>query len=51
LAHYLDRFRPRDEMGGWKSLQNCTGAKTMIAVAMGGVNRRQIFSAGRDPIR
>src|SRR5216683_669174 len=35
----------------WKSLQNCTGAKEMIAVAMGGVDRRQILSAGHNPIR
>src|SRR5206468_2078499 len=40
LAHSLNHFRPRDETGAWKSLQNCTGAKEMIAVAMGGVDRR-----------
>jgi hypothetical protein len=27
LAHNLNHFRPRDETGAWKSLQNCTGAK------------------------
>ena len=51
LAHNLNHFRPRDETGAWKSLQNRTGAKEMIAVAMGGVDRRQILSAGRKPIR
>src|SRR6202171_2742444 len=51
LAHNLNHFRPRDETGAWKSLQNCTGTKEMIAVAMGGVDRRQILSAGRNPIR
>src|SRR6266851_514080 len=51
LAHNLNHFRPRHETGAWKSLQNCTGAKEMIAVAMGGVDRRQILSAGRNPIR
>src|SRR6266850_1227659 len=51
LAHNLNHFRPRDETGAWKSLQNCTGAEEMIAVAMGGVDRRQILSAGRNPIR
>ena len=30
---------------------NCTGAKEMIAVAMGGVNRRQILTARPNPIR
>jgi hypothetical protein len=51
LAHNLDHIRPRDETGTWKSLQNCTGAKEMIPVAMGGVNRRQILSARYNPIR
>src|SRR6266699_2123739 len=51
LAHNLNHFRPRDESGAWKSLQNCSGAKEMIAVAMGGVDRGQILSAGRNPIR
>src|SRR2546427_11855612 len=51
LAHNLNHFRPRDETGIWKSLQNCSGAKEMIAVAVGGVDRRQILSAGRNPIR
>src|ERR1700694_4814721 len=51
LAHNLNHFRPRDETGTWESLENCTGAKEMIAVAMGGVDRRQILSAGRNPIR
>src|ERR1700692_342248 len=51
LAHNLNHFRPRDETDARKSLQNCTGAKEMIAVAMGGVDRRQILSAGRNPIR
>jgi hypothetical protein len=51
LAHNLNHIRPRDEAGTWKSLQNCTGAKEMIAVAMGGVDCRQILSARRNPIR
>src|SRR5258708_5270722 len=51
LAHNLNHFRPRDETGAWKSLQNCTGAKEMIAVAMGGVDRRQVLSSCRNPIR
>jgi hypothetical protein len=51
LAHNLNHFRPRDETGAWKSLQNCTGAKEMIAVAMRGVDRRQILSARDNPIR
>src|ERR1700686_244729 len=51
LAHNLDHLRPRDETGTWKSLQNCTGAKEMIAVAMGGVDRRQILSARHHPLR
>src|SRR6267143_1404175 len=40
LAHNLNHIRPRDETGTWKSLQNYTGAKEMIAVAVGGVDRR-----------
>src|SRR6266446_4806789 len=51
LAHNLNHFRPRDETGTWKSLQNRTGPKEMIAVAMGGVDRRQILSTRRNPIR
>src|SRR6266852_5190868 len=51
LAHNLNHIRPRDKAGTWKSLQNCTGAEEMIAVAMGGVDRRQILSARHDPIR
>src|SRR6266851_6761296 len=51
LAHNLNHFRPRDETGTWKSIQNCTGAKEMITVAMSGVDGRQILSAGRHPIR
>src|SRR5260370_38354438 len=51
LAHNLNHFRPRDEMGIWKSLQNYTGAKEMIAVAMAGVDRRQILAARHNPIR
>src|ERR1700688_3824380 len=51
LAHNLNHFRPRDETGIWKSLQNCTGAKEMIAVAMSGVDRRQIPPAPRNPLR
>src|ERR1700688_2721624 len=51
LAHNLNHIRPRDETGTWKSLQNCIGAKEMIAVAMGGVDRRQILSTRRNPIR
>src|SRR6202051_2101102 len=50
LAHKLNQLRPRDKAGPWKSLQNCTGAKEMIAVAMGGVDRRQILSARHNPI-
>src|SRR6266436_8198267 len=51
LAHNLNHFRPRDEAGTWKSLQNCAGTKEMIAVAMGGVDRRQILAFRRNPIR
>src|ERR1700693_2022068 len=51
LAHNLHHIRPRDKAGAWKSLQNRTGAKEMIAVAMGGVDRRQILSARHNPIR
>src|SRR5947208_16813796 len=51
LAHNLNHIRPRDKAGTRKSLQNCTGAKEMIAVAMGGVDRRQILSARHNPIR
>src|SRR3984893_1136676 len=51
LAHNLNHIRPRDKAGTWKSLQNCTGAKEMIPVAMGGVDRRQILSARHNPIR
>src|SRR5258708_33642767 len=51
LAHNLNHLRPRDETGTWKSLQNCTGAKEMIAVAMGGVDGRQILAPRRNPIR
>src|SRR6266849_1117590 len=51
LAHNLNHLRPRDETGTWKLLQNCTGAKEMIAVAMGGVDRCQILPARRSPIR
>src|ERR1700737_4554817 len=32
LAHNLNHIRPGDETGTWKSLQNCTGAKEMIAM-------------------
>src|SRR5712671_3585982 len=51
LAHNLNDLRPRDKARIWKSLQNCTGAKEIIAVAMGCVDRRQIFTARCDPIR
>src|SRR6202051_3015960 len=51
LAHNVNHFRPRDETGIWKSLQNCTGAQEMIAVAMGGVDRRQILCTLRNPSR
>src|SRR5579862_2173198 len=51
LAHNLNHIRPRDETGTWKSLQNCTGAKEMIAMTMGGVDRRQSLSTRRNPIR
>src|SRR5713101_7093345 len=51
LAHNLNYIWQRDETGTWKSLQNCTGAEEMIAVAVGGVDRRQIFSARHNPIR
>src|SRR5258708_6537224 len=51
LAHHLDHLRSRDKPGTRKSLQDCTGAKEVIAVAMGGVDRRQILSAREDPIR
>src|SRR5712664_2205182 len=51
LAHDLNHFRPRDETGTWKSIQNRTGAKEMIAMPVGGVDGRRILSAGRNPIR
>src|ERR1700738_1579603 len=51
LAHDLNHLRPRDKARTWKSLQNCTGAKEMIAVSMGGVDRRQILSTRHNPIR
>src|ERR1700730_15211282 len=51
LPHHLDHLRPRDETGTWKSLQNCAGAKEMIAVAMGGIDRHEILSARDNPIR
>src|SRR6266852_4700883 len=51
LAHDLNHFRPRDKASTWKSLQNCTGAKEMIAVTMGGVDGRQILAPRRNPIR
>src|SRR5437660_12917374 len=51
LGHHLNHLRPRDKAGTWKSLQNCTGAKEMIAVAMGRVDRRQILTARPNPIR
>src|SRR5258708_38139333 len=50
LAHNLNHIRPRDETGIWKSLQNCTRAEEMIAVAMGSVDRRQILAARHNPI-
>src|ERR1700674_5468841 len=50
LAHHLNHLLPRDETGTWKSLQNCAGAKEMIAVAMGGVDRRQILPPRHHPI-
>src|SRR6266446_3572356 len=50
LPHNLDDFRPRDETGTWKSLENCTGPKEMIAVAMRGVDRRQILAPRHQPI-
>src|ERR1700674_4147806 len=51
LAHNLNDLCPRDETRIWKSLQNCTGAKEMIAVAMRGVDRRKILAARPNPIR
>src|ERR1700681_3547307 len=49
LAHDLNHLRPRDETGTRKPLQNCTGPKEMIAVAMGGVDRRQILASRSPP--
>src|ERR1700719_1063688 len=51
LAHDFNDIWPSDKAGTWKSLQHCAGAKEMIAVAMSGVNRRQILSARHNPIR
>src|SRR6185295_7576499 len=51
LPHDPNDFRPRHEMGTWKSLKNYAGAKEMIAVAMGGIDRRQILSTRDNPIR
>src|SRR6202049_4193993 len=50
LAHNFNHIWPRDKAGTWKSLQNCAGAKEMIAVSVSGVDRRQIFSARHNPI-
>src|ERR1700730_7634733 len=50
LAHHLNHFRPRDETGTRKSFEDCTGPKEMIAVAMRGVDRRQILATRHDPI-
>ena len=50
LPHHLDDFRPRDETGTWKSLENCTGPKEMIPVAMRGVDRREILAPRHQPI-
>src|SRR5882762_8366287 len=50
LVHNLSHLRPRDETGIWKSLQNRTGPKEMIAVAMRGVDRRQILAPRHQPI-
>src|ERR1700704_2081831 len=50
LVHNLNHLRPRDETGIGKSLQNCTGPKEMIAVAMGDVDRRQILAHRHHPI-
>jgi hypothetical protein len=50
LAHNLNHIRSRDKVGTWKSLQNCAGAKEVIAVAMGSVDRDQILSARHNPI-
>src|SRR5271154_2539895 len=50
LAHNLNHIRARDKASTWKSLQNRAGAKEMIAVAMSGVDRRQILSTRRNPI-
>src|ERR1700681_2897925 len=50
LAHNLNHLRPRHETGTWKSLENCTGPKEMIAVAMRGVDRRQILAPRHHPI-
>src|ERR1700730_4586735 len=51
LAHNLNQIRPRDKAGTGKSLQNRTGAKEMIAMAIGSVERRQMLSARHNPIR
>src|SRR4029077_5462813 len=51
LEHNLNHIRPRDETGTWKSLQSCAGAKEMIAMAVSGIDRRQILAARHNPIR
>src|SRR5271170_2540455 len=51
LAHNFNFVRARNETGAWKSPQNHTGAKEMIAVAMGGIDRRKILALRRNPIR
>src|SRR6267154_3247830 len=45
LAHNVNHSRRRDKTGSWKSLQNGTGAKEMIAVAMGGVEVLLMYCA------
>src|SRR5258706_3950624 len=50
LVHHLNHLWPRNETGTWKSLQHHTGPEKMIAVAMGGVDRREILATRHQPI-
>jgi hypothetical protein len=48
--HDSDDLSRRDEPRFGEFLLNCVYAEEMIAMAMGRVDRRQIFASGRDPV-
>src|SRR6516165_7583963 len=50
LAHNLDYLRPCNKARIQKSLQYCTNAEKMVAVAVRGIDRGQALTARRDPI-